>query len=92
MKYTAFHGGRKMSKLWILTEEHPKNSVIYTILEEYCKNYHSSITGTEVAIKPKSFEDGRFAFEYLVEGVVVEGIDDINIKIVTAQSNIRIIF
>ena len=88
MKYTAFHGGRKkMSKLWILTEERPKNSVIYTILEEYCNNYHSSITGTEVAIKPKSFEDGRFAFEYLVEGVVVQGIDEINIKIVSGYSS-----
>lgn len=76
-----------MSKLWILTEERPKNSVIRTILEEYCKNYHATLEGELPAIKPKATVDGKFAFEYLVENVLVSGIDEINIKIVSGYSS-----
>ncbi len=76
-----------MSKLWILTEERPKNSVIQTILEEYCKNYHATMTADNLAIKPKATADGRFAFEYLVENVQVSEIDEINIRIVSGYSS-----
>ena len=76
-----------MNKLWILTEERPKNSVIYTILKEYCLNSCSSISGETVNIRPKSSNDGKFSFEYLVEGVDVQDIDEINIKIVSGYSS-----
>lgn len=74
-------------KLWILTEERPKNSVIQTILEDYCNNYHATLTGDDLAIKPKATSDGRFAFEYLVENVRISGIIEINIKIVSGYSS-----
>lgn len=74
-------------KLWILTEERPKNSVIQTILEDYCNNYHATLTGDDLAIKPKATSDGRFAFEYLVENVRISGIVEINIKIVSGYSS-----
>lgn len=76
-----------MSNLWILTEERPKNSVIYSILEEYCKNYGATLSGQLPAIKPVSTPTGDFAFEYLVEKVQVSGINSIYIRIVSGYSS-----
>lgn len=71
-----------MNNLWILTEERPKNSVILTILQEYCRLKNETITSEEIKILPKT-NQGLFLFEYLVEGVSVSNISEINIKIVS---------
>lgn len=75
-----------MDNLWILTEERPKNSAVKTIIEEYCKTNEVGLTCDEVKIKPK-VKDGLFAFEYLVEGLAVDEIGEINIKIVSGYSS-----
>lgn len=75
-----------MNNLWILTEERPKNSVILTILQEYCRMKHKTLTNEEIKILPKS-NQGLFLFEYLVEGVSVSNISKINIKIVNGYSS-----
>lgn len=78
-----------MNKLWILTEERPKNTVIRTILEEYLRiNNIVPLTNLPLPlICPKATTDGKFAFEYLVEGISIQNIDEINIKIVSGYSS-----
>lgn len=75
-----------MSNLWILTEERPKNSVILSILREYCKLKDRVLYVAEIKILPKA-ADGKFLFEYLVEGASINGISEINIKIVSGYSS-----
>jgi len=75
-----------MNNLWILTEERPKNSVVLTIIQEYCKLKNETLTHEEIKILPKT-EQGLFLFEYLVEGVTVSNILEINIKIVSGYSS-----
>ena len=75
-----------MDNLWILTEERPKNSVVKTIIEEYCNTNNIGWTCEEIKIKPK-VKDGLFIFEYLVEGLAVDNIGEINIKIVSGYSS-----
>lgn len=55
-----------MTNLWILTEERPKNSVVLTILQEYCKIKNEQIECDEIIILPKT-QNGLFAFEYAVQ-------------------------
>ena len=75
-----------MTNLWILTEERPKNSVVLTILQEYCKIKNEQITCDEIVIIPKT-KNGLFAFEYVVQGVSVSNVAKINIKIVSGYSS-----
>lgn len=75
-----------MNNLWILTEERPKNSVILTIIQEYCKLKNHTLSSTEIKILPK-IKQGTFLFEYIVEGVFVSNISEINIKIVSGYSS-----
>ena len=85
MKY--FNGRkRSLNNLWILTEERPKNSVILTILQEYCKLKNKALNVSEIKILPKAL-DGRFLFEYLVEGACINEISEINIKTVSGISS-----
>ena len=72
--------------LWILTEERPKNSVVLTILQEYCKIKNEQINCGEIIILPKA-QNGLFSFEYAVQGVSVSNINEINIKIVSGYSS-----
>lgn len=72
--------------LWILTEERPKNSVVLTILQEYCKIKNKQINFDEIIILPKT-QNGLFTFEYAVQGVSVSNITEINIKIVSGYSS-----
>jgi hypothetical protein len=76
-----------MQNLWVLTEERPKNSVVKTILKEYCREYDAvlSVVG-ELKIKP-IFAAGIFTFDYTVENVVITGIGKITIKIVSGNSS-----
>lgn len=75
-----------MNNLWILTEERPKNSVVLTILQEYCKLKKETLTHGDIKILPKT-NHGFFLFEYLVEGISVSNISEINIKIVSGYSS-----
>ncbi|MFI3162931.1 MAG: hypothetical protein R3Y65_00655 [Bacillota bacterium] len=76
-----------MDNLWILTEERPKNSVIKQILDQYAIDFNSIVSYTKgISIKPIVVE-GLFSFDYIVEGVTVQNIDKITIKIVSGSSS-----
>lgn len=72
--------------LWILTEERPKNSVVFTILREYCRMKNKQIAGEEIIIMPIA-TNGIFTFTYAVQGVSISDIIDIKIKIVSGYSS-----
>lgn len=72
--------------LWILTEERPKNSVVFTILQEYCRIKNKQIAGEEIIIIPIA-TNGIFTFTYAVQGVSISDIIDIKIKIVSGYSS-----
>lgn len=72
--------------LWILTEERPKNSVVFTILQEYCRMKNKQIAGEEIIIMPIA-TNGIFTFTYAVQGVSISDIIDIKIKIVSGYSS-----
>jgi hypothetical protein len=77
-----------LQNLWILTEERPKNSVVKTILEEYCREFGAvlSLSAAELKIKP-IFTSGNFTFDYSVENASVSNIGKITIKIVSGNSS-----
>lgn len=72
--------------LWILTEERPKNSVVFTILQEYCRMKNKQIAGEGIIIMPIA-ANGIFTFNYAVQGVSISDIKDIKIKIVSGYSS-----
>jgi len=73
--------------LWILTEERPKNSVVKTILEEYCREHNAKIIFTgNLLIKPVVVDD-KFSFDYIVENVYIAGIGSIAIKVVSGKTS-----
>lgn len=76
-----------MDKLWILTEERPKPSVILQIVQMYCADFSDeySVNG-EVKIKPE-IANGKFEFVYKVEGLAVEKAESILIKTVSGNSS-----
>ena len=76
-----------MDKIWILTEEKPKVSVILQIIEAYCADFHDSISERGVIKIRPVFESGIFKFQYLVEGLRVAGAQDILIKTVSGSSS-----
>ncbi|MDR1940537.1 MAG: hypothetical protein LBQ40_07095 [Clostridiales bacterium] len=76
-----------MQNLWVLTEERPKNSVVKTILEEYCREYNAAISVNDsLKIKP-IFANGVFTFDYAVENISITDIGKITIKIVSGNSS-----
>ena len=68
--------------LWILTEERPKNDVVEIILRKFSKDYQKEIKISEIKIKP-IIVDGKFAFRYIIEGVKLDGVDEIHLKIIS---------
>jgi len=74
--------------LWILTEEKPKISTLWGILELYCRDFGGKILSdcNTAKIKPL-IKDRRFLFTYEFENVSVEGIDNIFIKTVSGKSS-----
>lgn len=77
-----------MQNLWILTEERPKNSVVKTILEEYCCEFGGTLSISAVGLKIKPiFTSGNFSFDYAVENASVSNIGKITIKIVSGNSS-----
>lgn len=76
-----------MDNLWLLTEERPKCSVVFRIVEMYCKDFDDHITAYgEIKIRPH-IENGFFKFIYEVEGIAVSKADKIYIKIVSGSSS-----
>lgn len=78
-----------MDKLWILTEERPKSSVILQIIRLYENDFNGfveSIDENDIKINP-IFDNGYFKFKYIVEGIKIKGISDIIIKTVSGNSS-----
>ena len=76
-----------MDNLWLLTEERPKLSVVLRILDEYNNDFGATVTVNEnFNIRP-IVKNGKFTFEYLVEGVSVQGIANVFIEIVSGNSS-----
>lgn len=76
-----------MENLWLLTEERPKPSVILQIIEMYCNDFDDEITlKGEIRIKP-IIENGVFKFIYVIEGLKVDGANNIYIKTVSGSSS-----
>lgn len=76
-----------MENLWLLTEERPKPSVILQIVEMYCNDFDDEITlKEEIRIKP-IIENGVFKFVYIIEGLKVDGANNIYIKTVSGSSS-----
>lgn len=78
-----------MDKLWILTEERPKASVIKQIVHLYEKDFGGqiiSIDKNNTKIKP-CIKNGIFQFQYTVEGIIIKDIEEIVIKTVSGSSS-----
>lgn len=78
-----------MDKLWILTEERPKSSVITQIVRLYEKDFGGKIISIDQAntkIKP-CIKNGFFQFQYTVEGITIADIEEIVIKTVSGSSS-----
>lgn len=76
-----------MDKIWILTEEKPKKSVIHQIVKQYCLDFRDDlILGSEIKIKP-IFENGLFSYRYKAEGISTGSTSEIIIKTVSGSSS-----
>ena len=76
-----------MTNLWILTEERPKLSVVQTILQQYAADFNETVAFNDAFnIKPIII-DGKFTFEYIVEGVNVSNTTSVFIEIVSGNSS-----
>lgn len=74
-------------KIYILTEEKPKASVIKQLMDIYNDDFGVGYTIKEpIKIKP-IFADNKFTFDYVVEGIKINGIEDIIIKTVSGESS-----
>lgn len=76
----------KEYNLWILTEERPKKEVIKQIISKICKDTGFKYKIDDIKFTPV-FKDCRFAFIYLVEGIVINGFEKILIKTVSGSSS-----
>lgn len=76
-----------MDNLWLLTEERPKLSVVLRILDEYNNDFGATVTVNENSNIRPIVKNGKFTFEYLVEGVSVQEITNIFIEIVSGNSS-----
>lgn len=77
-----------MSKLWILTEEKPKRTVVMSILRKYSLEFKKTITfdANSVIIVP-IFENDKYNFTCEVCGVTIEGIEEVYLKTVSGGSS-----
>lgn len=76
-----------MDKLWILTEEKPKISVINEILRLYCQDFQDKGRfSKELKIYP-IFCNGKFQFCYTFEGVKLEKCSEIVLLTVSGTSS-----
>lgn len=77
-----------MNNLWILTEERPKLSVIDTILKQYAQDFGQVYSGSKESLKITPIvQQGRFTFQYVVEGAQISNIKAVFIEIVSGHSS-----
>ena len=76
-----------MSNIWVLTEEKPKISVIKQILQIYKDDFGVRFSCNDSMIVKPIFQNDRFSFTYKVDGVTVDGVDDVFIKTVSGGSS-----
>ena len=78
-----------MTNLWILTEEKPKKSVVFTILKKYATEYNKNLEvrmDENFEIIPL-FNKKIFTFKYEVKGVSLSDINKIYLKTVSGNSS-----
>lgn len=75
-----------MRNLYILTEERPKINVLERIFTLYGMRFEKYYEFSNIVIKP-IIEDNKFTFKYKIENVLLEGIHEIFIKIVSGKSS-----
>lgn len=76
-----------MDNLWLLTEERPKPSVVWQIIEMYCADFKDKIiVKEEIKIRP-IINNGVFKFVYVIEGLKVGNANRIYIKTVSGSSS-----
>jgi hypothetical protein len=73
-------------KLWILTEERPKEEVLEIILQTLCKTQGFNFKINKLKIIP-IFIYGTFTHTYRLEGLEVQNIEETLIKIVSGKSS-----
>ena len=76
-----------MDNLWILTEERPKVSVVCKIIEIYKKDFGGTVTFHDKIQIKANFKNKCFQFSYTVEGIDIQGINQIILKIVSGNSS-----
>ena len=76
-----------MDKLWILTEEKPKISVIEEILKLYCRDFGDAVTFSKDKRIYPVFKDNKFQFEYIFEGAALTNCSKIILKTVSGTSS-----
>lgn len=72
--------------LYILSEERPKKEVISFIVKRFAKDYNRNIKKEQINIIPE-IKNGHFTFRYKVEGVQIEKINQIFIKLISGKSS-----
>jgi hypothetical protein len=72
--------------LWILTEERPKKNVISQIVTKLCNDKKIKFVEKDILFKP-IFDGKNFSFVYVVEGITINKINKILIKIVSGGSS-----
>ncbi len=70
--------------LWILTEERPKEEVIQIIVEKFSKDKNLKSNISNLKIKP-IIEKGKFQFKYIIEGVKINEIKNIYLKVISGS-------
>ena len=70
--------------LWILTEERPKEEVIQIIVEKFSKDKNLKSNISNLKIKP-IIENGKFQFKYIIEGVKIDKIKNISLKVISGS-------
>ena len=76
-----------MDKLWILTEEKPKISVIEEILKLYAENFKDKATfSKDITIEP-NIKAGIFNFYYTLKGVKLDNCSEIILITVSGNSS-----
>lgn len=76
-----------MDKLWILTEEKPKLSVIKEILKLYCRDFEDEGRFSENLKIDPVFENSKFKFIYTFEGVKLSNCSQIILSTVSGPSS-----
>jgi hypothetical protein len=75
-----------MNNLYFLTEERPKNHIIWEIIKIFGEKYKREIHFSEINIIPEIINK-KHTFSYMVTGVKITDIGEIKLKIVSGVSS-----